>query len=203
MIRQTGPMQRLLFGRGSTELMSERGRMLLDACLKGGIAAQLSPDIQREIWQKYVFIVGLSGDDDHDTQADRTDPRRSPRRARSCSMFTREVVAVGRAHGIDLPTDYAEQRLVLTDDFSSALGLMLFYMCLGRLGTLTTNAQGYLRIPIGVGLSVLLLGYSVLAKFLSCSASCWSWPGVAAMTIPAGKYRLWLNRFRQLNVNEP
>ena len=45
--------------------------------------------------------------------------------------------------------------------FSSALGLMLFYMCLARLGTLTTNAQGYLRIPIGVGLSVLLLGETV------------------------------------------
>ena len=45
--------------------------------------------------------------------------------------------------------------------FSSALGLMLFYMCLTRLGTLTTNAQGYLRIPIGVGLSVALLGETV------------------------------------------
>ena len=45
--------------------------------------------------------------------------------------------------------------------FSSGLGLMLFYMCLMRLGTLTTNAQGYLRIPIGVGLSVILLGESV------------------------------------------
>ena len=45
--------------------------------------------------------------------------------------------------------------------FSSALGLMLFYMCLTRLGTLATNAQGYLRIPIGVGLSVVLLGETV------------------------------------------
>ena len=45
--------------------------------------------------------------------------------------------------------------------FSSALGLMLFYMCLARLGTLMTNSQSYLRIPIGVGLSVLLLGEAV------------------------------------------
>jgi drug/metabolite transporter (DMT)-like permease len=45
--------------------------------------------------------------------------------------------------------------------FSSALGLMMFYMCLIRLGTLTTNSQAYLRIPIGVGLSVLLLGEPV------------------------------------------
>ena len=30
----------------------------------------------------------------------------------------REVVAVGRAHGIDLPEDYAEQRLRLADDLA-------------------------------------------------------------------------------------
>jgi len=59
-IKQTGPMQRLLFGELDGTI-SDRGQRLLDACLKGGIAAQLSPDIRREIWQKYVFLVGLSG----------------------------------------------------------------------------------------------------------------------------------------------
>ena len=74
--------------------------------------------------------------------------------------------------------------------FSSALGLMLFYMCLTRLGTLTTNAQGYLRIPIGVGLSVLLLGESVpsnLALGLILVMA-----GVAAMTIPGRQFGRWL-----------
>ena len=52
------------------------------------------------------------------------------------------------------PTPEALVAIVAMGIFSSALGLMLFYMCLTRLGTLTTNAQGYLRIPIGVGLSV-------------------------------------------------
>jgi drug/metabolite transporter (DMT)-like permease len=78
--------------------------------------------------------------------------------------------------------------------FSSAFGLMLFYMCLTRLGTLTTNAQGYLRIPIGVGLSVLLLGESVppnLALGLVLVMA-----GVAAMTIPRGHYRKWIERLR-------
>jgi 2-dehydropantoate 2-reductase len=113
-IRQTGPMQRLLFGEfdGTT---SERGKMLLDACLKGGIGAQLSPDILREIWQKYVFIVGLSG-----TTTTIRKPigpiRENPQTRAFLLDVMREVVAVGRAHGIDLPTDYAEQRLVLTDD---------------------------------------------------------------------------------------
>src|SRR5262245_31451011 len=42
------------------------------------------------------------------------------------------------------PTPEAITATVIMGIFSSALGLMLFYMCLSRLGTLTTNAQGYL-----------------------------------------------------------
>jgi drug/metabolite transporter (DMT)-like permease len=80
------------------------------------------------------------------------------------------------------PTPEALVATVTMGIFSSAFGLMLFYMCLTRLGTLTTNAQGYLRIPIGVGLSVVLLGESVptnLALGLVLVMA-----GVAAMTIP-------------------
>ena len=73
--------------------------------------------------------------------------------------------------------------------FSSALGLMLFYMCLTRLGTLTTNAQGYLRIPIGVGLSVLLLGEAVPANLALGLVLVMA--GVAAMTIPKDAWRRW------------
>lgn len=113
-IRQTGPMQRLLFGEfdGKT---SDRGRRLLDACLKGGIAAELSPNIQREIWQKFVFLVGLSGTTT--TIRKTIGPiRENPQTRAFLRDVMREVVAVGRAHGIDLPHDYAEQRLALIDN---------------------------------------------------------------------------------------
>ena len=113
-IKQTGPMQRLLFGE-LDRTTSERGQRLLDACLKGGIAAQLSTDIKREIWQKYVFLVGLSG-----TTTTIRKPmgpiRENPQTRAFLRDVMREVVAVGRAHGIDLPPDYAEQRLALVDD---------------------------------------------------------------------------------------
>lgn len=78
--------------------------------------------------------------------------------------------------------------------FSSSLGLMLFYMCLMRLGTLTTNAQGYLRIPIGVALSVALLGESVPSNLVLGLLLVMA--GVAAMTVPAGGYGHHINRFR-------
>jgi 2-dehydropantoate 2-reductase len=115
-IRQTGAMQRLLFGEfdGTT---SDRGRRLLDACLKGGIAAQLSSDIQREIWQKYVFLVGLSG-----TTTTIRKPIGAIRENAQTRAFLRdvmrEVVAVARGHRIDLSSDYAEQRLALADDLA-------------------------------------------------------------------------------------
>jgi len=113
-IRQTGPMQRLLFGELDGTI-SDRGQRLLDACLKGGIAAQLSPDIRREIWQKYVFLVGLSG-----TTTTIRKPigpiRENPQTRAFLLDVMREVVAVARGQGIDLPSDYAEHRLALADD---------------------------------------------------------------------------------------
>jgi drug/metabolite transporter (DMT)-like permease len=92
------------------------------------------------------------------------------------------------------PTTEALAATVTMGIFSSALGLMLFYMCLSRLGTLTTNAQGYLRIPIGVGLSVILLGETVPSNLALGLVLVMA--GVAAMTIPGHNYRRWIDRFR-------
>jgi drug/metabolite transporter (DMT)-like permease len=85
------------------------------------------------------------------------------------------------------PTAEAVVAIVSIGIFSSAFGLMLFYMCLTRLGTLTTNAQGYLRIPIGVGLSVLLLGESVPSNLMLGLVLVMA--GVAAMTIPGDQVK--------------
>jgi 2-dehydropantoate 2-reductase len=113
-IRQTGPMQRLIFGEFDGR-RSTRAEALLDACLKGGINAELSTNILREIWEKYVFLVGLSGT----TTAMRSviGPIRENAQTRAFLLdVMREVVAVGNAHGVDLAADYAERRLALADD---------------------------------------------------------------------------------------
>jgi len=113
-IRQTGPMQRLLFGEfdGSH---TARGQALLDACLAGGINAELSRSIVREIWQKYVFLVGLSGTTT--TIRKPIGPIREHPQTRAFLLdVMREVVEVGRGQGVDLPEDYAEVRLKLADE---------------------------------------------------------------------------------------
>lgn len=113
-IRQTGPMQRLIFGEfdGAS---STRARAFLEACLAGGIKAEISPDIRREIWQKYVFLVGMSATTT--TMRTTIGPIRENPQTRAFLLdLMREVVAVGRAEGANLDEDYAEQRLRLTDD---------------------------------------------------------------------------------------
>ncbi|HEX2134488.1 MAG TPA: 2-dehydropantoate 2-reductase [Microvirga sp.] len=113
-IRQTGPMQRLIFGEFDGR-RSERAEAFLDACIKGGINAEISPDIRRDIWQKFVFLVGLSGTTT--TMRSTIGPIRSNPQTRAFLLdVMREVVAVGRAHGVGLDEDYAEQRLKLADD---------------------------------------------------------------------------------------
>lgn len=115
-IRQTGPMQRLVFGEfdGSR---SQRGEALLAACRAGGINAELSDNILREIWQKYVFLVGLSGTTT--TMRTTIGPIRSHPQARAfLHDVMREVVAVGRAHGVPLPEDFADTAMKRADDVS-------------------------------------------------------------------------------------
>jgi hypothetical protein len=59
-IARNGTMQRLVFGEydGSR---STRSEAFLDACRRAKIDAELSGDIRRAIWEKFVFLVGLSG----------------------------------------------------------------------------------------------------------------------------------------------
>jgi 2-dehydropantoate 2-reductase len=105
-------------GRPRSVEPSPRARRFLDACLAGGIKAEIAQDIQREIWEKFVFLVALSGTTT--TMRTTIGPIRSNPQTRGFLLdVMREVVAVGRAHGIDLPEDYAERRLRLADDLAA------------------------------------------------------------------------------------
>jgi 2-dehydropantoate 2-reductase len=122
-ILQTGTLQRLIFGEYDA-LKSERAGQLLEALLRAGIQAELSEDIRRTLWEKYVFLVGLSGTTT--TMRSPIGPIREHRQTRAFLLdLMTETVAVGRAHGVKLPEDYAEQRLAFADsvppDMSSSM----------------------------------------------------------------------------------
>lgn len=112
-IRHTGTMQRLVFGEYDGT-RSQRVIALLDACLRGGIDAEITADIQRAIWEKFVFLVGLSATTT--TMRKTLGPIRSDPQTREFLLeVMREVVSVGRAHGVQLADNFAEQRLTFVD----------------------------------------------------------------------------------------
>ena len=116
-IAQKGPLQRLVFGEfdGRT---TPRANAFLAACKAGGVNAEISADIRREIWQKFVFLASMAAV----TAATRKSigPVRSHPLTRQFFLdLMREVVAVGRAHGVAVAEDFADQRLAASDTLHS------------------------------------------------------------------------------------
>ncbi len=67
--------------------------------------------------------------------------------------------------------------------FSTALALVIYFRLVQTLGSVGTTAQAYLRVPIGIGISMALLGESLSASArvgLGCVVA-----GVIAMTLPS------------------
>ncbi len=112
-IAHNGTMQRLVFGEYDGR-RSTRSEAFLEACQSAKIDAELSGDILRAIWEKFVFLVGLSGTTA--TMRAPIGPIRSNPQSRAFLLdVMREVVAVGRAKGVGLDADYAENRLAFCD----------------------------------------------------------------------------------------
>ncbi len=114
-----GTLQRLVFGPfdGAPSPLAEE---FLQACQTAGIVAELSPTIEKAIWEKFVFLVGLSTI----TSASRLTigPMRTNAHTRGLLLgLMREVVLVGRARGIDLPEAFADEAIGRFDAMPSAM----------------------------------------------------------------------------------
>ena len=114
-VQHAGQMARVVFGEiGGRK--STRAEAFLAACAKArsGFDAELSADVERAIWEKFVFIVGMSG---LTTLTRRSiGPVRSDPDTRALLLdVMREVVAVGRAKDVKLDPDFAEKRLAFID----------------------------------------------------------------------------------------
>ena len=106
-VRQVGEVVRVVFGEtdGSSSARAER---ILETLLAAGINAELSGDVVKELWTKFLFISALAGT----TSVSRASmarllEREEPREMVLAAM--REVEAVGRAYGVNLDTDVVDR----------------------------------------------------------------------------------------------
>jgi len=118
-IRHTGTMQKLVFGEygGAVTPRIERFR---DACVAAGIDVEIPASIEQAIWEKFVFLVALSGT----TTLARTPigPIRGNERSRAFFQDVMdEVVQVARAEGVPLPADYAARRIAFADQLPATM----------------------------------------------------------------------------------
>ena len=108
-IRHTGQMARLRFGPVLRE-QEPAARSFLETCTGAGIDAELVADIERAVWEKFVFLAAMSGVTSATRQpigAIRSDADLS-----AClEDAMREAWTVGRARGVALPDDFVAQQM--------------------------------------------------------------------------------------------
>lgn len=108
-VKHTSPFARMIVGRVDGKPDAKLAAFA-EVATAAGIDITVSDAIDRDRWQKFVFLVGLSGA----TASTRlplgpilSDPQT---RAFFHALMT-EVVAVGRANGVAVPLDWADDRL--------------------------------------------------------------------------------------------
>ena len=112
-VRHTSQFARLVFGEADGA-ESARLNSFHHVCAAADIDATLSPRVEAEQWEKFVFLAGLSG-----VTTLMRQPVGKIRADADCKKFMltlmQEVVAVGRARGVPLDLDFAADRLRFAD----------------------------------------------------------------------------------------
>ena len=112
-IKQTSAFQSIICGAHDRR-PDQPLQAFVDAAKAAGMAITLSDDIERDVWQKFIFLTGTSGATavtrntmgpilaDPDTRA-------------LFANIMRETLAVGRAKGVALDANFADERLAFAD----------------------------------------------------------------------------------------
>lgn len=118
-IEHTGEFAKLRFGEldGGRSPRLER---LRETCLQAGIDGDIAPDIQRALWEKYVFLSSLSGWTSVTRRSIgpiRDDPVIRP----LIETAMRETWTLGRALGVDLPDDCVARQMATIDSLPAEM----------------------------------------------------------------------------------
>lgn len=102
-LTQVGTTMRMVFGEFD-QPTSARGEAFLALCQKAGFDAVLSPDIRKELWMKFIMLASNAS-----VMAIARQPLGPLREDADIVAVFRaayeEVIAVGRASGVNLPDD--------------------------------------------------------------------------------------------------
>jgi 2-dehydropantoate 2-reductase len=122
-IRHNGSAARLILGERDGA-KSQRVESLSSACDSAGIEHVVSGNIERDIWEKFVFLAPLAGASCF-YRAPIKDVVGDPQRREHLAAMMRETAAVGRAKGIALTDDLAERTLKQSLDIGAKPSMLV------------------------------------------------------------------------------
>jgi 2-dehydropantoate 2-reductase len=129
-VAHRSPFARIIAGELSGEI-TPRLQELVALLSAAGIEARLSDDINSELWDKFVFIVGLSGA----TAFFRSSigPIRENLETRKfLESLVSEATAVGRASGVSLPDDQIERTMGFVEALPASMRASMLEDLLAR-----------------------------------------------------------------------
>jgi 2-dehydropantoate 2-reductase len=98
---------------------SERARAFLQSCKRAGIEAQISANMLRALWEKYVFIAAHAGMTAL-TRSPAGVVRALPETRRMYRLILGEMVALGNAVGAGLGPDLPDTAMGMLDNLGAA-----------------------------------------------------------------------------------
>jgi len=98
---------------------SERARAFLQACERAGIPAEISANMLRALWEKYVFIAAQAGMTAL-TRCPAGVVRAVPETRRMYRLLLGEMVALGNAVGAGLDADLPDTAMGMLDNLGAA-----------------------------------------------------------------------------------
>jgi len=118
-IRHNGNMASLAFGE-LNNTQSERAQLLLTACSRANIKAEIPDDINRAIWEKYIRLVTMSAM----TTLCRMPigPIRDEVHTRNLlSQILAEIIDVGKAKGLKFSDNVLQEQLDIIDGYPPSM----------------------------------------------------------------------------------
>jgi 2-dehydropantoate 2-reductase len=112
-IKQTSPFQSIICGTHDGRADAPL-RAFVDAAKAAAINITLSDNIERDVWQKFIFLTGTSGSTAVTRNAMGAVLADPDTRALFHNIM-RETLAVGRAKGVALDANFADERMVFAD----------------------------------------------------------------------------------------
>jgi len=149
-IRHVGIEPYIAFGHQG-QPPSQRCELLRDAFERAGVRAELPPDIQAAMWEKFVFIAAISGVGAV-TRMPVGDLRSIPETRQMLADALQETVELAQALSVSLPEGLADRTLVLIDGLpTGATASMQRDLMEGRPSELDAQNGAVVRIATQAG----------------------------------------------------